>query len=217
MSGTPKITLVLGGARSGKSEIAEKLAASAEPPVTYLATARIVEAGGLASEIVEAGRLASEIVEAGGLASDSVETGGLASEIVEDPEWAQRVALHRARRPPSWKTVEVAEKVGGGLVEALAESAGTVLVDSLGSWVAGSPRFEVDVDGLLAVLRARTGRTILVAEEVGLGVHPSTEAGVRFRDALGRANRRVAEVSDEVLLVVAGCVLHLDPARPPTA
>jgi adenosylcobinamide kinase/adenosylcobinamide-phosphate guanylyltransferase len=187
MGSTPKITLVLGGARSGKSEIAEALAASADPPVTYLATARLVE------------------------------TLVLAGDTVEDPEWAERVALHRARRPPSWTTVEVAEKVGGNLVEALAESAGTVLIDSLGGWVAGTPCFEVDVEGLVAVLRARTGRTIIVAEEVGLGVHPSTQAGGRFRDSLGRANRRVAAVSDEVLLVVAGCVLHLDPAVPPTA
>jgi adenosylcobinamide kinase/adenosylcobinamide-phosphate guanylyltransferase len=197
MGSTPKITLVLGGARSGKSEIAEALAASADPPVTYLATARLVETGGLA----------------GGIA----ETNGLAGDIAEDPEWAERVALHRARRPPSWTTIEVAERVGGNLVEALAGSAGTVLIDSLGSWVAGSPCFEADVDGLVAVLRARTGRTILVAEEVGLGVHPSTQAGGRFRDSLGRANRRVAAVSDEVLLVVAGCVLHLDPAVPPIA
>jgi adenosylcobinamide kinase / adenosylcobinamide-phosphate guanylyltransferase len=177
MGSTPKITLVLGGARSGKSEIAEALAASAEPPVTYLATARIDL----------------------------------------DPEWSERVALHRARRPASWRTVEVVETAGGDLVEALVESAGTVLVDSLGSWVAGSPCFEVDIDGLVAVLRARTARTILVAEEVGLGVHPSTQAGGRFRDALGRANRRVAAISDEVLLVVAGCVLRLDPAVPPIA
>jgi adenosyl cobinamide kinase/adenosyl cobinamide phosphate guanylyltransferase len=50
----------------------------------------------------------------------------------------------------------------------------------------------------------------VVSEEVGLGVHPSTEVGGRFRDALGRVNRYVAEAADEVLFVVAGCLLRLD-------
>ena len=52
---------------------------------------------------------------------------------------------------------------------------------------------------------------MIVSEEVGLGVHPSTEVGRAFRDVLGDVNRAVAEVADEVLLVVAGRVLPLDP------
>ena len=54
------------------------------------------------------------------------------------------------------------------------------------------------------------GDTVLVSEEVGLGVHPATEVGRRFADALGELNRAVAEVADRVLLVVAGRVLPLD-------
>ena len=63
---------------------------------------------------------------------------------------------------------------------------------------------------LLAALGARTGPTVLVSEEVGLGVHPSTEVGGRFRDALGSLNQAVAELADEVLLVIAGRVLPLE-------
>jgi adenosylcobinamide kinase/adenosylcobinamide-phosphate guanylyltransferase len=51
-----------------------------------------------------------------------------------------------------------------------------------------------------------------VSDEVGLGVHPSTEVGRRFRDSLGAANREVAAEADRVLLVVAGRVLELQPA-----
>jgi adenosylcobinamide kinase/adenosylcobinamide-phosphate guanylyltransferase len=46
---------------------------------------------------------------------------------------------------------------------------------------------------------------------VGLGVHPSSEVGGWFRDALGELNRAVAETADEVLLVIAGRALRLDP------
>jgi adenosyl cobinamide kinase/adenosyl cobinamide phosphate guanylyltransferase len=50
----------------------------------------------------------------------------------------------------------------------------------------------------------------VVSDEVGLGVHPSTDVGRSFRDALGTLNRVVADASDEVLLVVAGRILRLD-------
>ena len=158
------IALVLGGARSGKSAVAETLAARAAAPVTYLATA-----------------------------------------VVTDDDMAARVAVHRARRPPSWRTVEEAVAVPA----ALHELAGTVVIDALGGWVAATIG-AVDVDGLCDALSARAGDTVVVSEEVGMGVHPSTEVGRRFRDALGELNQRVAVLADSVMLVVAGRVLPLE-------
>lgn len=156
------ITLVLGGARSGKSAVAESLV---DGDVVYLATATVTDA-----------------------------------------DFAERVERHRARRPPSWATVES----GPDLADAL-RSCGDrpVLVDSLGTWLAGVERFAADVDGLVEALRARTAATVVVSEEVGLGVHPETEVGRRWRDAVGEANQAVAAVADDVLLVVAGRVLRL--------
>jgi adenosylcobinamide kinase / adenosylcobinamide-phosphate guanylyltransferase len=164
------ITLVLGGARSGKSELAEQLAAAGPGPVTYVATA-----------------------------------------VIEDADFEARVQAHRARRPGSWRTIEA----GANLVQALGSVPDTALVDSLGTWLAASPGFEGDLLGLLAVLTERAADTILVSEEVGLGVHPSTEVGGRFRDALGALNRDVSAVADQVFLVVAGRPLRLD--GPPVA
>ncbi len=159
------ITLVLGGARSGKSAVAERLAARAGGPVAYVAT-------------------------------------GTAS----DPDMAARIAAHQARRPPTWSTVECGE----GLVDALGRVAGTVLVDALGTWLAQLEGFAPDIDALCAALRSRAEPTILVSEEVGMGVHPSTGDGRRFRDALGTLNQAVAATADEVLLVVAGRTLVLE-------
>jgi adenosyl cobinamide kinase/adenosyl cobinamide phosphate guanylyltransferase len=161
-------TLVLGGARSGKSAVAERLATRLPEPLAYLATAVVDPT---------------------------------------DEDFSRRVAQHRARRPPAWQTVEV----GAGLLWALSRTEGSVMVDSLGTWLAASDDFVVDTDGLCAVLRHRGGDTVIVSEEVGLGVHPETEIGRRFRDALGLVNQAVAEAADEVLLVVAGRILPLDP------
>ena len=153
------VTLVLGGARSGKSGVAERLAGVG--PVTYVAT-------------------------------------GSAEEMPE------RVAAHRARRPSTWTTVETRD-----LAAALGGAPGTVLVDSLTAWVAAAEEFAVDVDGLCRALSDHAGDVVLVSDEVGLGVHPSTEVGVRFRDALGLVNQAVASVAGDVLLVVAGRALPL--------
>lgn len=175
------ITLVLGGTRSGKSEVAEALAARAAAGT----------AGGAGDP-------------AGGTPVTYVATGA-----ATDADMAERIAAHRARRPAGWVTVEA----GADLPTVLAGLDGPVLVDSLGTWVAHVPDLVPDVAGLRRSLQGRRGRrgdTIVVSEEVGLGVHPETAAGRRFADELGALNRAVAEVADRVLLVVAGRVLPLD-------
>lgn len=159
------ITLVLGGARSGKSEVAEGLAAATSAHVTYVATVRV----------------------------DG------------DDDLADRVARHRSRRSSDWTTVEG----DGDLVNLLDTTPGTVLIDSLGPWLATRPGMDPDAERLCAALQRRGGDTIIVSDEVGLGVHPATQLGREFRDALGTLNQAVARVADRVLFVVAGLVLPL--------
>ena len=131
---------------------------------------------------------------------------------------AARIAAHRARRPSSWSTVEAEGAAVLGAVEA---AQGTLLLDSLTAWVAATPGFDADVEGLCRALSGRGFSAVVVSDEVGLGVHPSTESGRLFRDRLGTVNQAVAAVADEVLLVVAGRALRLEPvaggAAPPPA
>jgi len=134
----------------------------------------------------------------------------------EDPDWAARVADHRARRPAGWETHETTEVVG-----VLGAVSGAVLVDCLGTWVTGlldgrweAPADEIagfvgaEADRLAAALRVRDD-VVLVTNEVGWGVVPAHRSGRVFRDALGTVNRVVADACDEVHLVVAGRVLVL--------
>lgn len=158
------LTLVLGGARSGKSAVAERLVAVAGDGVVYVATG-----------------------------------------VATDDDMATRIAAHKLARPPEWTTVESQDLVAA--VGAL--PARPALIDSLGTWVASTDDFSVDVDGLVAVLRARTAPTVVVSDEVGLGVHPETAVGRAWRDALGDVNQAVAAIADDVLLVVAGRELRL--------
>jgi len=165
------ITLVLGGARSGKSAVAEALTAAHGPPVTYVAT----------------------------------------MDVAGDPELAARVEAHRNRRPAAWVTVDAGEDLPG----LLAGLQGTVLVDSLGPWVAGRTMAGGGTDGaaLCDALRRRAGDSVLVSDEVGLAVHPSSAEGRLFRDALGTLNHAVSAIADRAFLVVAGRALAL-PSPP---
>jgi adenosylcobinamide kinase/adenosylcobinamide-phosphate guanylyltransferase len=86
-----------------------------------------------------------------------------------------------------------------------------VLVDSLTLWASARPLGKDDTAGTLATFdRFLEGADalptpfILVSDEVGLGVVPESEAGRRFRDALGLINQRAAAAAQEVHLCVAG-------------
>jgi nicotinate-nucleotide--dimethylbenzimidazole phosphoribosyltransferase len=167
------ITLVLGGARSGKSAVAEALVARHAGLVTYVAT---------------------------------MDPAG-------DPELEARVEAHRQRRDASWETVVVGDDED--LADLLTNLRGPALVDSLGPWVARGAGAAADPEDLCAALTTRDGDTVLVSDEVGLAVHPSSEAGRHFRDALGALNLAVSAVADTVYLVVAGRPLELPPFGPP--
>ncbi|MCH1865547.1 bifunctional adenosylcobinamide kinase/adenosylcobinamide-phosphate guanylyltransferase [Nocardioides sp. CFH 31398] len=135
-----------------------------------------------------------------------------------DPDWADRLARHRARRPASWETRETRD-----LAAAVSQAGGPVLVDCLGTWLtalldeagwdAARDALEASVgerlDALVEAVAATTRPVVLVTNEVGSGVVPEHRSGRVFRDLLGTVNQRVATVCDDVVLVVAGRTLHL--------
>ena len=179
----PWRVLVLGGARSGKSEQAE-LRLAGEPDVTYVAT------------------------------------GPGALSISGDPEWAARVAAHRARRPAWWRTAETTDLAG-----VLAGASGALLIDGIGTWLAaamdecgawdgsaeGAARLAGRIGGLAGAWRQTRAHVVAVSDEAGLGVVPATPAGRLFRDELGRLNQVLAAESEEAELVVAGRIVPLGP------
>jgi adenosyl cobinamide kinase/adenosyl cobinamide phosphate guanylyltransferase len=140
-----------------------------------------------------------------------------------DTEWDARIAAHRARRPVSWTTLEDADLAG-----VLAEPGPPLLVDDLATWLTGAlddarawaappdavpaavdAAVDAAVTRLVNAVAACPAPVVLVSAEVGLGVVPATRAGRLFRDELGALNAAVAEVCDEVLLLVAGLPLRL--------
>jgi adenosylcobinamide kinase/adenosylcobinamide-phosphate guanylyltransferase len=133
-----------------------------------------------------------------------------------DAEMATRIARHQAERPGGWRTIE--EPID--LVRRLDDCAGVdrIIVDCVTVWVANLLLRGDDEEAIVKAgegLAARVARSAiditLVSNEVGEGVHPSTEDGRRFRDALGAVNQRLAAACDRVVLMVAGLPLAIKP------
>jgi adenosylcobinamide kinase/adenosylcobinamide-phosphate guanylyltransferase len=194
--------LVLGGARSGKSTFAERLATESGSSVLYVATA----------------------------------TAG-------DEEMAERIAMHRAQRPPAWRTLELPRDIAEGVATTLGDSPPplpsavdspsvsvtivledlTVLLSNLmaedpvtddDGTSAPASRGQEDLAESHVIAEIRGLLTlpvdiILVSNEVGMGLVPPYPLGRRFRDALGRVNQFAASSCGEVYVLFAGLPLQL--------
>jgi len=131
-----------------------------------------------------------------------------------------RIARHRAERPREWLTVEEPLDVAG-TCRRLVPQLDLIVVDCLTVWVANlldRGRDDAAVlsaaDELATVLGERGVSLIVVSNEVGEGVHPPTEIGLRFRDLLGAVNQRIAAAADLVTLMVAGIPVPIKRAAP---
>jgi adenosylcobinamide kinase/adenosylcobinamide-phosphate guanylyltransferase len=175
------MTLLLGGARSGKSTLALRLA---------------TESGG--------------------------SVGVVATATASDGEMTVRIANHRAERPPAWRTFELPTRVGEGIasepdvpdvlildcITLLASNVLLALPEPVDGEVAEAA-VDAEIDALLHAYRRGSSHWIVVSNEVGLGLVPPYPLGRVYRDALGRANQRLAAEADEVLLLVAGLPMRL--------
>jgi adenosylcobinamide kinase / adenosylcobinamide-phosphate guanylyltransferase len=167
------MTLLLGGARSGKSARALRLAHDWDGQVVFVATGE--------------GR---------------------------DPEMAARIARHRLERPSSWRTVEAPLELVRAFDSIPAHA--FVILDCLTLWVANALEAgwsDEDVEragaAVATIVAAREQPTVVVSNEVGLGLVPQTPLGRSYRDLLGRVNALFAAEAEEAYLLVAGRSLQL--------
>jgi adenosylcobinamide kinase/adenosylcobinamide-phosphate guanylyltransferase len=165
--------LILGGARSGKSTLAERLASGLTEDVVYIATA---------------------------------------VRMADDLEMAERINIHRERRPASWRLVEEPLELATA-IQAHQRMGGCIIVDCLTLWLSNimlldeGRHFKQQVTDLLTVLSGFQGDLILVGNEVGMGIVPMGELSRRFQDESGRLHQQLATLCDRVILTVAGLPL----------
>lgn len=171
-----ELVLILGGARSGKSSFAQRLAGMVDGKVIFLATA---QAG--------------------------------------DDEMVKRIAMHKASRPSSWRTIEEPLELDC-VLQREATSADVILVDCLTLWLSNilirdgeSAEAEVlrQADNILDNYQRGNTSYIMVSGEVGLGLVPPYPLGRDFRDIMGRMNQKLAQSADKVFILLAGIPLEI--------
>lgn len=185
----PHRTLVVGGARSGKSHVAERLLAG-EPEVTYVAT--------------------------GPAASDADPEWAARVRAHRDRRPASWATLETTDLVGALRTATtpvLIDCLGTWLATVLDEvGAWSSEAEHRPSWESEPPwrkAFQARADELVETWHTATVPVVLVSNEVGSGVVPATESGRLFRDELGRLTTRLSLASERVLLVVAGRTVDL--------
>jgi adenosylcobinamide kinase / adenosylcobinamide-phosphate guanylyltransferase len=182
------LIFILGGARSGKSTLALDLAQRWERSSQQSAGVTMV---------------------------------ATAPEIPGDEDLAARIRTHQNERPAHWATVEEPTDLLGALARPQTPSDGhCVIIDCLTLWV-NNLLWRGDTPEQIISIATRTAQaaatrhspTVVVSNEVGLGIHPASPEGREFRDLLGRVNSLWATQADHNFFLVAGQILHLsDPS-----
>jgi adenosyl cobinamide kinase/adenosyl cobinamide phosphate guanylyltransferase len=170
MSNT-EIILLTGGARSGKSTMALKIAAEHSKKI-FLATAEAL-----------------------------------------DQEMHDRIQQHRTERTQDWITIE--EPV---LIEKILQEnpKGCLVFDCMTLWISNLMMRNYSVDEInnavvriSEALRKRQSTTIVVTNEVGMGIVPEHSSGRLFRDLAGTANQTIANIADRVIFMVSGIPIYV--------
>jgi adenosylcobinamide kinase/adenosylcobinamide-phosphate guanylyltransferase len=175
-----KTILIIGGARSGKSRFAQELARKLGGQVLFVATA---EAG--------------------------------------DEEMSQRIEEHRQKRPSNWRTLEASSHLGRRIKQEIGK-AQVVIVDCVALLVSNifsqhgdqdlerveksvlEKQVTAEISELVEYMKKIDASFVMVSNEVGLGLVPTSRVGRLYRDLLGKANQTLAQCADEVYLMVAG-------------
>ena len=137
----------------------------------------------------------------------------------DDPEWVERVRVHRRRCPSHWTTIETLELAG----ELSRETTTPLLIDCMTVWLtrqmdlAGiwderpgcDEALKTAVEEAVGAFARATRPVVAVSNEVGQGLVPAEAGSRRFRDEMGVLNMRLAEVVDEVWFCTAGIPARL--------
>jgi len=164
-----KITFILGGARSGKSNYALELAKKHKGKIAFIATCQPFDA-----------------------------------------EMKQRIAWHKKIRPSDWQCFEEYQDITA-LLQRVSNKFDLVIIDCLTLLVtnlmlAGESQKSIEkiISRLLLKLKNIKARSILVSNEVGLGIVPVNKLGRDFRDIAGKVNQLAAKNAGEVFFMVSG-------------
>jgi adenosylcobinamide kinase / adenosylcobinamide-phosphate guanylyltransferase len=205
-AGAARLTLVLGGARSGKSRYAESLVTAMPAPWIYVATAQ-------AGDAEMAARIAAHRARRGPGWQTVEAPHDLAAAIAAVPAGAAVLIDCMTL----WLTNRMLALSGtGDLAADAGPSTAHDVVPHTDPYTAIEGVIDGEFDTFAAALDGQAGAAVIVSNEVGLAIVPDNALARRFRDLQGRLNARLAARADRVILMVAGLPLVLKETQPTT-
>lgn len=127
-----------------------------------------------------------------------------------DDEMKRRIKLHKSSRPEGWTTFEEPLSIAA-LIRKIPAAHDFILIDCLTLLVTNlllkkrsAKAIENEARAVLKALKARKGTSVIVSNEVGLGIVPDNRLGRDFRDIAGRINALVAGKAYRVFFMVSG-------------
>ena len=175
----PDLTLIIGGVRSGKSELAERLVGEYGASIAYVAT------GAAADDEMQVRIEAHRRRRPQAWMTVEVPYGGVAGALEEHAGDIQAVLL---------------DDLGGLATQAVLKTTTVTEADAL---------MEREERAFLSLTQSAMLPSVVVTSEVGLSLVPTSEIGRRFADVLGRANQRWATNATNVMVVIAGLPMRL--------
>lgn len=173
-----KLILVLGGARSGKSNYAMRLAKKLSKHVAFIATATPL-----------------------------------------DEEMKRRIKMHKASRPKHWKVIEESKNISS-IFPKLSDKYEVTIIDCMGLLISNllanglkDSEIEKNIKATIGAIQQSKVTTILVSNEVGMGIVPDNPLGRKFRDLLGLANQMAVKLADKVIFMQSGIPLDIKGER----
>jgi len=179
-----KLTLILGGARSGKSTYAEELAGEFDKPVMFIATAEALD-----EEMLQ--RIKKHKQER----SKDWQTLEIPIDVAE--------TLHKQEIQAEVILMDCLTLWVSNIMSRWTEDIDHPQEDILFGKV------EKEAADLLSEISASPAEWIVVSNEVGLGLVPPYPLGRLYRDALGYVNKMFARQADEVIFMVAGIPMRM--------
>ncbi|HJS20947.1 MAG TPA: bifunctional adenosylcobinamide kinase/adenosylcobinamide-phosphate guanylyltransferase [Anaerolineales bacterium] len=171
-----RITLILGGARSGKSSYAQQLAKESDRSVTFLATAQALDEEMSARiEIHRSERPA-------------------AWQTLEVPFWIAACV----------EEIQSEVVILDCITLLLSNLLMQFVRDDLAEEVSFMQAVKKEIEDLISAIHESDQHWIIVSNEVGLGLVPAYQMGRVYRDGMGWANQRLAREAERVLYMVTG-------------
>ena len=152
----------------------------------------------------------SEFAEYLGKMQSNLTYIALSEERPNDANWQKKVSLHSKRRPKEWKTIVTTD-----LITVLKKEKTTLIIDSIGGFIMkyinlGDKEWLKKKIILINLLKVRNKVTLIVGEQVGLGLVSEYEIGNRYIERIGELQKEISTISGENWLTVNGRAIQLE-------